>query len=224
MLRPGELEIAANAPAAGCSLETAQRFTKWLATHHYENFNVVSWLLPKELHQHFYNVYAYCRWADDLGDEISDTQRALEHLDWWELELNACYEGRPAHAVFVALHETVVAKDIPRQPFADLLQAFRQDQTVKRYATWESVLDYCTYSANPVGRLVLYLCGYRDQHRQKLSDATCTALQLANFWQDVSRDLGKDRIYIPLDYAARHGVSEQANATQRFSANYATLK
>ena len=181
MLRPGELEIAAKAPRDGCTPEAAQNYTRWLATHHYENFNVVSWLLPKDLHQHFYNVYAYCRWADDLGDEVPDSNRALELLHWWEHELNACYEGKPSHPVFVALRETIVAKDIPEQPFADLLKAFRQDQTVKRYADWAAVLNYCVYSANPVGRLVLYLCGYRDEQRQRLSDATCTALQLANF-------------------------------------------
>ena len=223
MLRPGELEIAQNAPPAGCSPESAQQYTGWLATHHYENFNVASWLLPKQLHQHFYNLYAYCRWADDLGDEVPDTQRALELLDWWEQELDACYDGHPSHAVFVALHETIVAKDIPRQPFADLLKAFRQDQVIKRYPTWESVLDYCVYSANPVGRLVLYLCGYRDESRQKLSNATCTALQLANFWQDVSRDLEKGRIYVPLDVAARHEVSEQDITSRSFSENYVAL-
>jgi len=217
MVRPGELEIAQNAPPAGCSVDCAQQYTRWLATHHYENFNVASWLLPKELHQHFYNLYAYCRWADDLGDEVPDTQRALELLDWWEQELDACYEGRPSHAVFVALRETITAKVIPKQPFADLLKAFRQDQTVKRYPTWDAVLDYCVYSANPVGRLVLYLCGYRDEARQRLSDATCTALQLANFWQDVGRDLEKGRIYIPLDIAVQHGVSEDDIVSRRFS-------
>jgi squalene synthase HpnC len=223
MLRPGELGIAANAPPAGCSPETAQQYTRWLATHHYENFNVASWLLPKELHQHFYNLYAYCRWADDLGDEVPDTQRALQLLDWWEDELHTCYAGHPSHSVFVALHETIVAKNIPQQPFADLLKAFRFDQTNKRYPTWNHVLDYCVYSANPVGRLVLYLCGYRDQHRQRLSDATCTALQLANFWQDVSRDLEKGRIYIPLDLAAQHGVSEADILARRFTPDYAAL-
>jgi squalene synthase HpnC/squalene synthase HpnD len=223
MLRPNELEIAANAPAAGCALEAAQNYTRRLATHHYENFNVVSWLLPKELHQHFYNVYAYCRWADDLGDEISDTQRALELLDWWEDELNACYEGNPSHPVFIALRETIVAKEIPKQPFADLLRAFRQDQIVKRYPTWDSILNYCVYSANPVGRLVLYLCGYRDEQRQRLSDATCTALQLANFWQDVARDLEKGRIYIPLDIAAAHRVAEADIVERRFDGRYVNL-
>ena len=223
MLRPGEIQIAQNAPPAGCSPEAAQHYTRWLATHHYENFNVASWLLPKELHQHFYNLYAYCRWADDLGDEVPDTQRALELLDWWEQELDACYQGRPSHPVFVALRETVVVKNIPQQPFADLLKAFRHDQIVKRYPTWESVLDYCVYSANPVGHLVLYLCGYRDEARQKLSDATCTALQLANFWQDVSRDLEKGRIYVPLNIAAQHGVSEDDIVLRRFSDNYVAL-
>ncbi|HEY4819150.1 MAG TPA: squalene synthase HpnC [Candidatus Acidoferrum sp.] len=223
MLRPNELGIAANAPSPGCTPEAAQTYTRWLATHHYENFNVVSWLLPKELHQHFYNVYAYCRWADDLGDEILDTQRALELLDWWEDELSACYEGRPSHPVFIALQETITAKEIPKQPFADLLKAFRQDQTVKRYPTWAAVLDYCVYSANPVGRLVLYLCGYRDEKRQLLSDATCTALQLANFWQDVARDLEKGRIYIPLDAAAIYGLTEADIVDRRFDDRYVNL-
>jgi squalene synthase HpnC len=223
MLLPGEIDITRCAPKPGCSLEVAQQYTRWLATHHYENFNVVSWLLPKELHQHFYNVYAYCRWADDLGDEVPDATRALELLRWWEHELDACYEGKPAHPVFVALRETVVAKDIPKQPFADLLKAFRQDQTVKRYPVWAAVLNYCVYSANPVGRLVLYLCGYRDEQRQRLSDATCTALQLANFWQDVSRDLEKGRIYIPLDAAASQGLTENDIVERRFDERFVRL-
>ncbi len=223
MLRPCELSLMEKLPENGCSPAAAQQYTKWLATHHYENFNVVSWLLPKELHQHFYNVYAYCRWADDLGDEIPSKERALELLSWWEAELDLCYEGRPSHPVFVALRETVVAKDVPKQPFADLLKAFRQDQVVKRYPTWEAVLDYCEYSANPVGRLVLYLCGYRDEKRQRLSDATCTALQLANFWQDVTRDLEKGRIYIPLDRAAAHGLSEREFVEKKFDQRYVAL-
>ncbi len=168
-------------------------------------------------------LYAYCRWADDLGDEVPEAARALELLAWWEHELDACYEGKPSHPVFVALRETIVAKDIPKQPFADLLKAFRQDQTVKRYPNWDAVLGYCVYSANPVGRLVLYLCGYRDEQRQRLSDATCTALQLANFWQDVSRDLDIGRIYIPLDAAAAHGLSESDLVERRFDERYVRL-
>src|SRR3984885_13351673 len=223
MLRPNELALAAKVPPPGCSIDDAQKYTRWLGTHHYENFNVVSSLLPKELHQHFYNVYAYCRWADDLGDEIPDGNRAVELLDWWERELNACYDDKPSHAVFIALRGTVLAQAIPKEPFADLLKAFRQDQFVKRYENWDAVIDYCVYSANPVGRLVLYLCGYRDAERQHLSDATCTALQLANFWQDVSRDLEKGRIYIPLDIAASHEVSEADIVAKRFTDAYPRL-
>jgi squalene synthase HpnC/squalene synthase HpnD len=223
MLRPGELEIAEHAPSNNCAAAVAEEYTRWLATHHYENFNVVSWLLPKDLHQHFYNVYAYCRWADDLGDEVPQKERALELLDWWERELDDCYHGRPSHPVFVALRETITAKNIPKQPFADLLRAFRQDQNVKRYPTWDSIIGYCAYSANPVGRLVLYLCGYRDQERQAMSDATCTALQLANFWQDVERDLEKGRIYIPLDVAAAHGLTPADIVDHRFDERFVGL-
>jgi squalene synthase HpnC/squalene synthase HpnD len=225
MVPTPELEIARNLPAEGCSAVEAQRYTRWLATHHYENFNVVSWLLPRDLHQHFYNVYAYCRWSDDFGDEVPDSARALRLLDAWEDELRLIYEPgcAPSHPVLIALAETVRAKDIPIQPFSDLLRAFRQDQTVKRYAIWDGMIDYCVYSANPVGRLVLYVCGYRDEDRQRLSDYTCTALQLANFWQDVSRDLEKGRIYIPLDAIAAHGLTETDIVERRFDARYVTL-
>ena len=225
MLPTPELEIARNLPQANCTPAEAERYTRWLATHHYENFNVVSWLLPRRLHQHFYNVYAYCRWADDLGDEVADPARALQLLDAWENELRLIYAdgAGPAHPVLIALRETIRAKDIPLQPFCDLLRAFRQDQTVQRYSTWDAVLDYCVYSANPVGRLVLYLCGYRDELRQKLSDFTCTALQLANFLQDVSRDLEKGRIYIPLEALAAHGLSADDIVDKRFDARYTEL-
>jgi squalene synthase HpnC len=220
---PAELEIGRGLPPSGCAVAEAERYTRWLATHHYENFNVVSWLLPRRLHQHFYNLYAYCRWADDLGDEISDPRQALALLDAWGQELRDCYAGEPSHPVFVALRETVTALDIPIEPFCDLLIAFRQDQTVHRYATWNDVLGYCRYSANPVGRLVLYLCGYRDAERQRLSDATCTALQLANFWQDVARDLEKGRIYIPLDALEAHGLTQDEIVARKFDARYVSL-
>ncbi len=223
MQAPHELEIARELPPAGCAVPEAQRYTRWLATHHYENFTVVSWLLPRRLHQHFYNLYAYCRWADDLGDEVPGPARALQLLAWWEEELRACYAGQPSHPVFVALAPTVREFDVPIQPFLDLLTAFRKDQTVHRYATWEDVLGYCRHSANPVGRLVLYLCGYRDAESQQLSDYTCTALQLANFWQDVARDLEKDRIYIPLDALAAHGLSAADIVARRFDARYVAL-
>jgi squalene synthase HpnC len=185
----------------------AEAYTRWLATHHYENFHVVSFLLPRRLHQDFYNVYAYCRWADDLGDETGDPAESLRLLAWWQGELEAMYAGQTRHPVFTALRATVARHAIPREPFADLIRAFVQDQTVTRYRTWEDVFGYCRWSANPVGRLVLHLCGYSDPARQRLSDATCTALQLANFWQDVTVDLAKDRVYIPLEAMERHGYA-----------------
>jgi squalene synthase HpnC len=223
MLRAQELEIARKLPSPGCSLDEARRYTRWLATHHYENFNVVSWFLPRRLHQHFYDIYAYCRWADDLGDEIKDRRRALQSLDEWGGELQRMYAGASSHPVFIALQETVKERDLPIQPFSDLLVAFRQDQTVHRYPTWESVLGYCRYSANPVGRLILYLCGYRDAERQAYSDATCTALQLANFWQDVDRDLEKGRIYIPLDVMAKYGLRDTDLVKRQFDSRYVAV-
>jgi squalene synthase HpnC/squalene synthase HpnD len=225
MLPTPELEIARHLPPEGCALLEAERYTRWLARHHYENFNVVSWFLPRRLDQHFYNLYAYCRWSDDLSDEVSDPARAIGLLTAWENELRLIYEsGRgPRHPVFVALAETIRAKCIPIEPFSDLLRAFRQDQRVGRYASWDDVLGYCVYSANPVGRLVLYLCDYRDRDRQRLSDHTCTALQLANFWQDVSRDLEKGRIYIPFDALASHGLTEADILGRRFDERYVRL-
>ncbi len=193
----------------------AEGYTRWLATHHYENFHVVSLLLPRGLRQDFFNVYAFCRWADDLGDEIGDPAESLRLLEWWRHELEGMYAGRASHPVYVALRETATRYDLPSEPFADLIRAFVQDQTVSRYPTWEDVFGYCRYSANPVGRLVLYLCGYRDEERQRLSDATCTALQLANFWQDVAVDLAKQRVYIPLEVMARHQYTVEDLAAGR---------
>jgi len=187
--------------------EQAAEYTRRLAQAHYENFSVVSWFLPRRLREDFRHVYAFCRWADDLGDQAGDRDRSRELLGWWRQEIDACYSGHPRHPVFVALHRTIQRHDIPRKPFEDLVDAFIQDQAVTRYDTWEQVLDYCTRSADPVGRLVLYLCGYRDTARQALSDATCTALQLTNFWQDVRRDiLERGRVYVPADVAGKHGL------------------
>jgi squalene synthase HpnC len=220
---PAQLEIARELPPFSSSLARSQKYTRHLATHHYENFIVATYLLPRRLRQHFYNVYAYCRWADDLADEIPDPREARELLDSWEAELRECYNGSATHPVFIALRETIETFDIPIQPFCDLLTAFRQDQVVHRYSSWNSVLEYCRYSANPVGRLVLHLCGYRDPERQNLSDWTCTALQLANFWQDVSADLAKDRIYIPLEELRRHDLTESDLFSRRFDQRYADL-
>src|ERR1035441_3675805 len=199
------------------SASDGRAYTRWLATNHYENFHVVSFLLPKRLHQDFYNVYAYCRWADDLSDEIGDPAESLRLLGWWRRELDAMYQGRATHPVFAALAPTVRQYAIPSQPFADLIDAFVQDQTVTRYRNWEELFGYCRNSANPVGRLVLYLCGYADSERQRLSDATCTALQLANFWQDVTIDLLKDRVYIPLEVLERHGYPVEDLLARRFT-------
>lgn len=216
---PPEYAIPAQAP----SIAEAREYCHRLATSHYENFSVATWFLPKRLHRHFYAVYAYCRISDDLGDEVGNAQTSLRLLDAWEEELTACYEGRPKHPVFVALAETVRECDIPKQPFADLLTAFRQDQTVIRYETFDQLLGYCLNSANPVGRLVLYVCGYRDPELQQLSDYTCTALQLANFWQDVTVDYQKGRIYLPLQDLRRFNVTEQQIADRRFDDSFREL-
>jgi squalene synthase HpnC len=202
-------------PSTAPTLDEARTYCARLARTHYENFSVASWFLPKRLRQHFFNVYAYCRISDDLGDEVGDTQASLDLLDQWQGELDACYDGSPKHPVFVALAETVREFDIPKHEFSDLLTAFRRDQTITRFESFEDVLHYCHYSANPVGHLVLYLCGYRDAERQQLSDFTCTALQLANFWQDVSVDYGKDRVYLPLEDLRRFGVSEDDIANKQ---------
>ena len=201
--------------AAVYTIPDALTYTRWLATHHYENFHVVSWLLPRRLHQDFYNVYAYCRWADDLGDEMGDPAESVRLLAWWREGLQGMYAGKATHPVFVALRRTVERYSIPQQPFGDLIRAFEQDQTVTRYGNWDELFEYCRYSANPVGRLVLYLCGYSDAERQRLSDSTCTALQLANFWQDVTVDWEKGRVYIPLDVLERHGATAGDIAARR---------
>ncbi len=199
------------------SLEESLAYTRWLATHHYENFQVVSFLLPKRLHQDFYNVYSFCRWADDLGDEIGDTAESLRLLSWWREDLQAMFAGeRPKHPVFVALQGTAKQYQLPITPFDDLIQAFEQDQTVTRYRDFDHILEYCRYSANPVGRLVLGLCGYHDEERYALSDATCTALQLANFWQDVTVDLHKDRVYLPLGLLEKHGYPVELLFERKF--------
>ncbi|HXW83427.1 MAG TPA: squalene synthase HpnC [Candidatus Binataceae bacterium] len=164
-----------------------------LAKSHYENFTVASWLMPRAMRPHMHAIYAYARIADDFADEERDRAK----LDEWEHELELAYAGKPRHPVMVALADTVRRFSIPREPFADLLVAFRSDLTFAGFDTRDDLLGYCRNSANPVGRLVLYLFGYRDPERQRLSDLVCSGLQLANFWQDVAIDLGKGRIYFP---------------------------
>jgi squalene synthase HpnC len=202
-------------PRSAPSLEQSQEYCRRLARTHYENFSVATWFLPRSVRQDFFNVYAYCRISDDLGDEVGDPAAALALLDEWQSELDACYAGAPRHPVFVALAETVRKFEIPKHEFSDLLIAFRQDQTITRFETFNDVLAYCRYSANPVGHLVLYVCGCHDAERQQLSDYTCTALQLANFWQDVSTDYTKGRIYLPLEDLRCFSVAEDDLAQRR---------
>ena len=199
-------------PDVAPPLEEARAYCKNLAETHYENFHVASWFLPRTLRPHFHSIYAYCRISDDLGDEVPDPAQAIALLDLWGRELDACYEGRARHPVFVALAETIRACSIPKEPFADLLVAFRQDQTVTRFETMQEVLAYCRYSANPVGRLVLYACNEVNDENFRLSDATCSALQLANFWQDVRVDYAKGRVYLPQADMRRFGVCDETIA------------
>jgi squalene synthase HpnC len=210
-------------PDVAPSLAEAQEWCARLATSHYENFHVASWFLPKRLRPHFHSIYAYCRVSDDLGDEVGNQEQSLALLDFWEGELDACYEGRAKHPVFVALAETIRECNIPRQPFANLLTAFRQDQAVTRFQTMKDVLDYCHYSANPVGHLVLYACGYREEELFRLSDFTCSALQLANFWQDVRVDWKKDRVYFPQQDMQQFGVEESVIGSGVATENFRNL-
>ena len=201
-------DLAGVADGVSDRLATAERQTRRLARSHYENFLVVSMLLPRRLHQPFYNVYAFCRTADDLADESESPEVALRHLDGFQAKLDAVFDGVPPDGLFLALANTIEQFQLTKQPFDDLLDAFRQDQRKTRYATFDEVLDYCRRSANPVGRIVLGLVGTSDDRAYELSDDICSGLQLANFWQDVSRDYRKGRIYLPADERERFGVDE----------------
>lgn len=204
-------ELAHWGPDAGVkatpSVAEAEAYCRRLSRAHYENFPVVTWLLPRKFHRHFHNVYAYCRWADDLADEVGDAARSLELLAWWRSELDDCYAGTARHPVFVALKSTVDACAIPRTPFEDLISAFEQDQRIREYASFDALREYCRRSADPVGRLVLYICGEFNADNAVWSDSICTGLQLANFWQDVARDLDIGRVYLPEEDRARFGYS-----------------
>lgn len=201
--------------------EEAFAYCRALALRHYENFTVASWLLPPWARPHLYTLYAYCRGVDDLGDEAAGDRLAL--LDEWEGELGRCYQGRARHPVFVALQETVRRFDIPPEPFLRLIEANRMDQGFTRYPTYGDLLHYCQHSANPVGHLVLYVFGYRDRERQRLAGATCTALQLANFWQDVWPDWKRGRIYIPQEDMERFGYREEALGQRQCNESFRRL-
>jgi squalene synthase HpnC len=195
----------------------SRRYCRRLAQGHYENFTVASRLLPARLRQHVCNIYAYCRWADDLADEIGDAAHSLALLDWWEESLRQCYRGQATHPVFIALSETIRQFEIPIEPFSDLLIAFRQDQRTTRYETLEELLEYCRYSANPVGRMVLYLGRCHTAERARMSDSICTGLQLANFWQDVARDWDRGRIYLPQSLCRQFGYDEACFARREYN-------
>lgn len=191
-----------------CTAEEAEAYCWHLASTHYENFPVVSRLVPRRLQQHLCNIYAFCRWADDLADETNDPAESLRLLDWWQQQLDACYEGQAVHPVFVALARTIRQHQLPRSCFVDLIEAFRQDQQVTRYETFDQLLAYCRKSANPVGRLVLYLCDRFSEANAELSDSICTGLQLANFCQDVAEDYERGRIYLPQETCRKYGYEE----------------
>lgn len=197
------------------SLPRARAYCRQLALTHYENFSVASLLLPKDVRPDFYAVYAYCRWADDLGDESRGGAEALRLLRWWRDEVRLMYAGEPRHPITVALAETVERHRIPVEPFLDLLFAFEQDQLVKRYRTFDQLLEYCRYSANPVGRLVLYLYDEFDAEKAAYADAICTGLQLANFWQDMARDFALGRVYLPEEDCWRFGYLESDLRSRR---------
>jgi squalene synthase HpnC len=210
--------------AAETRREAAEVATRALAHSHYENFSVISVLLPRHLKQDFCNVYAFCRVADDLGDEIGDPQRSLALLGEFRRLTREMFDGKTDSVVFTALAATVAKFALPIEPFLDLIDAFEQDQRQFRYSTWDEVLNYCRRSADPVGRLVLYMCGYRDADRQRLSDQTCSALQLTNFWQDVRRDwTDRQRVYLPTDAMRQFGVSEEQIALGRCDEHYRRL-
>ncbi len=205
------------------SRQEALDYCARLTATHYENFSVVTWLTPREHRPAFQSVYAFCRWSDDLGDEVGDPARSLELLNWWRDELRAMYDGRVRHPVMIALRETVERYGIPPEPFHALIDAFIQDQTIVEYETFDQLRDYCTRSADPVGRLVLYIGGAFNDDDARLSDATCTALQLANFWQDVARDLAIGRIYLPREDRARFGYGDDDLRALRFTPAFAEL-
>jgi squalene synthase HpnC len=195
--------VAEVTPPAVANLAEAYAWCGRLARSHYENFTIASWLMPSAMRPHMHAIYAYARIADDFAD----VDKSRDKLDEWERELDAAYAGAPRHPVFVALADTARRFDIPREPFADLLHAFRSDVDFAGFETIEDLLGYARYSANPVGRLVLYLFGYRDAERQRLSDLVCSGLQLANFWQDAAIDYANGRIYFPRRDLERFGVT-----------------
>lgn len=192
------------------SLERARYYCRQLTKNHYENFSVASRLVPSGFRQHLANVYSFCRWADDLSDEIASNEESVAMLNWWRESLYRCYEGDCRHPVFVALSDTISQFKIPIDPFEKLIDAFCVDQRKFRYATDGEVLEYCSGSANPVGRILLFMVGKHNDQTIPLSDSICSGLQIANFCQDVRRDAARDRIYLPWTYWSKHQLTESS--------------
>jgi squalene synthase HpnC len=190
----------------GDAVQQTYAWCRKFASGRQENFTVISWMLPAAIRPHFAALYTFCRMTDDLGDEAEGDR--LAQLDEWEQRLRACFSGDRTDPLFIALGATIDRFDIPADPFLRLIEANRMDQRITRFATYEELLHYCSFSATPVGQMVLYVLGYRDEARQQLSDATCIGLQLANFWQDVTVDLKKGRVYLPQEDLERFGVAE----------------
>jgi squalene synthase HpnC len=196
--------------AASIDPNLAYRYCLRLAREHPENFFIGSFFLPRSERRHLAAVYAYARIADDLADGDLPVREKLAALQHWEEALGDCLRGVASHPVFVALGATIRERTLPIDPLRDLLRAFRYDAEFRPFATFEDLLAYCRCSANPVGRIVLALLGYRDEDRAVLAGHICTALQLTNFWQDLSRDLARGRLYLPLEDLERFGVDRRA--------------
>jgi len=207
------------------TLEEAQAWCRRLATTHYENFHVATWFLPKRVRPYFESIYAFSRVADDLGDEVADAATALRLLGEWRVMLAESYvhPQTSMHPVFVALRKTIEETGVPQSLFDDLITAFEMDQRLTHHASMDSLIEYSRYSANPVGRLVLWVSGYRDEARALLSDKVCTALQLANFWQDVVEDWERGRRYLPGDAMARFGVTGEMIVERRFTPEFRAM-
>lgn len=213
--------IDAGYAATPADPEAAAHWCERYAKQHYENFSVVSWFLPKRLRAPMYSVYSFCRFTDDLGDEAEGDRLAL--LDEWDGELRRVFDGGARHPITVALGNVARAYPIEPEPFLRLIEANRRDQRQERYTTFRDLLEYCEYSANPVGEMVLALFGYTDTTRIALSNATCTALQLANHWQDVARDYAAGRMYLPLVDLKRFGVAEEQIPAKQCDSNFRAL-
>lgn len=208
--------------ASSIPIEEAFAHCEARARAHYENFPV-GLFVPKAKRPYVHALYAFARAADDFADEPAYEGSRLEKLDEWQRRLDAAYRAEADDPIFVALGETVRRLGIPKELLLDLLSAFRQDVGQRRYETWDELLDYCRRSADPVGRLVLLVFDQRDAAFGPLSDAICTALQLANHWQDLAIDLRKDRIYVPRELLARFGVSETDLAAARVTPAFTAL-